>query len=103
MQKKVLKSRLDFEVAKHASDAFDVNDVISNLDKENITLDEENLTFSGIEEEVNRIRTAKSNLFNTGTKSHGMGEQRPDGYKTETKKLSLEDALTAGFNQKIIN
>ena len=35
----VMRQKLNFEVSRHASNAFDVNDVINSLDKSSLTID----------------------------------------------------------------
>ena len=104
MKQKVLQSNLHAEVAKHAKNAFDVNDVVSNLQskKDMLNIDEENLRVDGIKEAVEIVMKEKPYLFNTGTKSHGMGQGPGEEYKPETKELTLEEALLQGFEKKII-
>jgi len=62
-KKEVLQKSLDFEVARFATDAHDARDIINNLDRKNLVIDEATLEVSGIKEEVVRLRTDKSFLF----------------------------------------
>ncbi len=102
LKKKVINANLRSEVAKYAKDAYDIDDIINSLPKDMLNVDEENLIVNGIEEGVSQVRKNKSHLFNTGPKPHGMGQERPEGYKEEKQELTLEDALKQGFNAKLI-
>ena len=62
-KKQVLQKDLDFEVSRYATDAHDVKDVINNLNKKSLVIDEADLSVSGIKEEVVRLRTEKPFLF----------------------------------------
>jgi hypothetical protein len=97
MKQKVIKSNLHAEVARYAKNAFDVSDVVSNLPKEMLNIDEENLRVDGIREAVELVIKEKPYLFNTGVKAHGMSQQPPAEYKQETKEASLEDILGEAF------
>ncbi len=102
MQKNVLRQKLNFEVARHAKNAFDVNDVINSLDRNSLHIDEENLEVGGIKEAVELVMKSKPHLFNTGVKPHGMGERPPENYKPEEKEKSLAELLGEGFKQNVI-
>lgn len=77
-KKTSLKKELHFQVAKHASDAFDVDDVINSLPKDLLSVDEETLSVQGVMEAVASVKDKKPHLFNTLTKT-GMVTARPDG------------------------
>lgn len=96
MKQKVIRANLHSEVAKFAKNAFDVNDVVSNLPKDLLNIDEENLRIEGIKEAVETVVKDKPYLFNTGVKNHGMSQEPPAGYKPEQKEESLEDLLLRG-------
>lgn len=96
-EKRALKKDLNFKVAAIAKDAHDVNDIISVLPKELLTIDEENQTISGIDEAINQVRTNKPWLFNTEKKSN-MTSQRPvmdtsPELETRSNEDQLSDAL----------
>jgi translation elongation factor EF-G len=97
MKQKVIKSNLHAEVARYAKNAHDINDVVSNLPKDLLNIDEENLRIEGIKEAVETVVKEKPYLFNTGVKNHGMSTEPPAEYKQETKEASLEDLLGAAF------
>jgi len=84
---KALKTELRNEVFKFAKDAFDVADIVNNLDSSMIEVNEEDMTFKGIEEAVTALRTKKSNLFDTGKKGT-MVDGRPGMGKPKEKTLS---------------
>ena len=99
-KKSVLQKELGFKVASVAKDAYDVNDVIGALPKDLLSINEEDLTVTGIDEAVNMVREKKPWLFNTEKKS-GMTSARPvadlePAEDTRTEQEKLADAL-AGF------
>lgn len=77
-KKAVLQKELNFKVATAAKDAYDVDDIINNLPKEMISIDEESLSVSGIDEAINFVREKKPHLFVREKKS-GMPSARPEG------------------------
>jgi hypothetical protein len=77
-KKETLKQKVHFEVAKHAPDAFDINDVISNLPRDILVIDEDALTVKGIEEAVSLVKEKKPYMFNN-KKVHGQASSRPVG------------------------
>jgi len=95
MKKQTLRKALDFEVAKYAKDAFDVEDVISSLDHNVVKIDEESLSILGVEDAVNALRTKKSYLFNSAKKP-SMVDDRPGFNKPEKKdptKLTINESI----------
>ena len=86
-KKETLKQKIHFEAAKHAPDAFDISDVITNLPQEMLSVDEESLTVKGIGEAIGLVKEKKPWLFNN-QKSHGMAQKRPVG---ESGRSSYED------------
>lgn len=77
-KKETLKQKIHFEVAKHAPDAFDINDVISNLPRDILAIDEDALTVKGIEEAVSLVKEKKPYMFNN-KKVHTQASSRPVG------------------------
>jgi thiamine kinase-like enzyme len=76
LKSQMLKKHIDFEVARLAPNAFDIGDVINNLPKEMLSINEETMEVKGIEEAVNLIKEKKSYLFNV-KQGTGMAQQRP--------------------------
>ena len=74
--KMTLKKEINFKVATLAGDAHDVNDIISALPKDLISINEEELSVNGIDEAVNSVRDSKPWLFKQESKS-GMASGRP--------------------------
>lgn len=89
-RKTVLQKELSFKVASMAKDAHDVSDIIASLPKELISIDEDNLSVSGISEAVNHVRENKPWLFVKETKS-GMSSARPGEVPTKTTYDDLDD------------
>ena len=77
-------------MASVAKDAYDVNDIISALPKDTLSIDEEGLSVSGVDEAVNFVRENKPWLFQKENKS-GMSSARPT---SETGKKGYEDLDT---------
>jgi len=77
-KKESLKQKIHFEAARHASDAFDINDVINNMPRDVLAIDEESLTVSGIEEAISLVKEKKPWLFDN-KKAHGQTTSRPVG------------------------
>lgn len=75
-RKMTLKERLNFEVAKHASNAYDVDDVLNALPRDLLSIDEENLKVSGVSDAVGFLMEKKPWLFNTKVTT-GQVSSRP--------------------------
>ena len=58
-----LKSNLQNEVMKLAPDAHNVNDIINSLGMDGIEINEDNLSFGGLDDAVNKVRESKDYLF----------------------------------------
>lgn len=96
-KKSVLQKELGFKVASFAKDAHDVNDVISSLPKDLLSIDEESLAVSGVSEAVNHVREHKPWLFMKEQKS-GMSSARPHGQpEKKTYENSSADEKDAMF------
>ena len=91
-KKRVLKKELNFQVARYASDAFDVDDVINSLPKDMIEIDQESLSVKGVDTAVSFLKEKKPYLFNTGKKP-GMASSRPvsDNGKKDLSQLSKQE------------
>jgi hypothetical protein len=86
LRKETLKKSLGLEVAKYARDAHDIKDIISNLDQESVTIDQENLTFDGLEKAVEDLRKKKGYLFSS--KASKMINERPGFNKPKEKSIN---------------
>jgi len=94
---------LKFQVGRFAPDARDVDDLIMQVKRENLTLDEENLTFNGVEEAIESIKQKKPWFFEEPKKA-GMinslpkvGDVKPDSLSemsSEQKEQLFKQALT---------
>lgn len=96
LKKQTLRKTLDFEVARYAKDAYEVEDIINSLDKDSIKIDEENLSITGVEEAINNLRNKKSYLFKKEVKAP-MVEDRP-GFNNPVKKTgkqTITESLTS--------
>ena len=98
-KKETLKQKIHFEVAKHAPDAFDINDVINNMPRDILSIDEEALTVKGIDEAISLVKEKKPYLFNT-KKNHGQTTQRPVG---ESGRLTYEELSKTEKDKLFVN
>ena len=98
----VLRKEINFQVARYAKDAYDVDDVISSLPKDMLNIDYENLEINGVKEAIELVRESKKHLFNTGVRSHGMTSEPPAEYKEKEKELSLAELLLQGSKEGVI-
>lgn len=91
-QKQILKKELNFQVAKHAPDAFDIDDVIMALPKDIINIDSEKLSVDGVSDAVSFLKEKKPYLFNN-KKNPGMMSGRPvgDGAPKDFSQMSKEE------------
>jgi hypothetical protein len=95
VKKQTLKKSLDFETAKYAKDAYEIDDIINAIDKNTIKIDEESLSISGVEEAINVLRTKKPYLFNTAKKPTMIDERPGLNMPVQTKgKADLKTSLT---------
>ena len=62
---KSVAQALKYEVAKLTGDAYDIDDVISNLGSEGIDYDKESDSFTGLKEAIETVRERKKYLFAT--------------------------------------
>lgn len=86
-KKQVLKEKLHYEVARHAKDAFDVNDVIAALPRDMVNINDETLEVSGVADAVSLLKEKKPYFFE-GKKSSGQPSMRPIG---SNGKVSYEE------------
>jgi len=94
---------LKFQVGRFAPDARDIDDLIMQVKRESLTLDEENLTFNGVEEAIESIKQKKPWFFEEAKKT-GMvsslpkvGDVKPDSLNEMSKKQKeqlFKQALT---------
>jgi hypothetical protein len=90
LQNKTLKSKIISTVAKHAKDAFDINDILVQKDFiENLDIDSENLE---VNEEtvisgISQLREKKKYLFDLG-KIPKMVSGRPSKFSEDKKTMS---------------
>lgn len=102
---KLLEQKLKFEIARQATDSWDVVDVIKALPKEMLTLNEDAMEFEGIEKAVNWVRENKKYLFKTvnaasmtsevpHTKPMASGAPKTIGQMTQDEKnLLMQKAI----------
>jgi hypothetical protein len=102
IKKATLKEKLKFDVASHAKDAIDINDVIQLLPRDMIQIDEENLIVQGVDVAVEQLKKSKPHLFGNNKKGTGMVGSRPvgDDGKRSFEQLSKEEQDTL-FEQAI--
>jgi hypothetical protein len=75
-KKQVLKQKLNFEVARLAQGAYDINDIITSLPQDIIQIDEEALEVKNVEQAVAFVKEKKPYLFNV-KQPVGMVDGRP--------------------------
>jgi myosin heavy subunit len=86
-KKQTLKQKLNFEVARLAQGAYDINDIITSLPQDIIEIDEENLEIKNVDQAVAFVKEKKPYLFNS-KHSTGMVDGRP---KAESGHVSFDD------------
>ncbi len=74
-----LKKEVQFEVAKYASDAYDLNDIVSNLPSDLVKVDKENLSVAGVQEAVAKIKEQKPHLFKPEKPAQMIGNRPTPG------------------------
>ena len=86
-----MKTSLKFEVAKHAKDAKDIDDVIAAINRTPglIAYDDEIGEFKGIEDAVGLVRQEKKYLFNENRT--GFVNGRPQGVPTKNLQERLKE------------
>jgi len=95
-KKSVIKKDLYFQVAKHAPDAFDVNDIITAIPKDQLQIDEESLSVGGVDELINEIRSTKPYFFNN-KKTNSMTTDVPPRQNINTWESLTDDQKDAEF------
>ena len=73
-----LSKEINFQVAKYASNAHDLGVILNSLDRNILSINEDDLNVSGVEDAVNKLREEKPFLFKTKVET-GMVESRPNG------------------------
>jgi hypothetical protein len=91
-KKQTLTQKLNFEVARLAPNAYDINDVINSLPRDLIEIDEENLEIKNIDQAVAFVKEKKPYFFNVKQVT-GMVDGRPksDNGAVSFESLSKED------------
>lgn len=92
LKKTTLSKDLRVEVARYANDAFDIEDVVRNLPKGVLQMDEDNLTFDNVQDAVSAVRDSKPHLFNNRPVT-GMAGGRPSADVPKPK--TFEDLTSA--------
>lgn len=90
----MILKELRFQVAKHAPDARNLDDVLDNLKhySEIVKVDRENLQVSGVEEAVAKLKQDKNWFFHT-EKDSGMVDSRPKTSKPVDVTVDNWDSL----------
>jgi hypothetical protein len=86
-KKQTLKQKLNFEVARLAQGAYDINDIITALPQDIIQIDEDNLEVKNVDQAVAYVKEKKPYLFNA-KQSTGMIDGRP---RTDIRDVSFEE------------
>lgn len=86
IKRSALQKEIKAEVARYAKDAFDVEDIIKNLDSSLLEVDEDSLTVKGIDKAVAVVRENKKYLF-SNPNIPSFVNSRPND-KIEKKSLS---------------
>jgi predicted nuclease with TOPRIM domain len=95
-----LSNQLRVEVTKYAGDAYDVEDVVRSLPKDVMRMDEESLSFSGVQDAVSMVRELKPHLFNTRPVT-GMASGRPE--KEVPREKTWEDLSGAEQDAALVD
>lgn len=82
MKKSSMKKDLKMEIARHASDAHDINDIWQSIPKDMIAYNESTMSFEGVEDAVGKLRDGKSYLFKR-EKVPSMTSDRPGPAKKQ--------------------
>lgn len=89
LRRRTLKKTLDFEVARYASDANDVTDIINSLPSELISIDEENYLIDGVSDAVAKLREVKPYLFKRVTMPETVTAK--PGYTANAPEKTIDD------------
>lgn len=92
-EENLLTKSIHFEVARHAPDANDVNDVINNLKVNKNDIDLENFSVKGISEKIDDIRKGKPYLFKQNTAK--MQTKMPSFKEKTIGEMSVADLKNA--------
>jgi len=103
LKKQTLKKQLQFEVAKHASDAHNIDTVLSTLPTDMLQIDEENMSVSGIKDCIDSLRKDHGYLFKSEN-TPSMVNKRPGKMPTsktlgEMNKNEKMDALSGALSK----
>lgn len=90
---------LRVEVAKHAKGAINVDDIVRNLDKNLLSLDEENLTYGGVQDAVAKVRKESPYYFeNKPVSGQISGRPSVDVPKEKTLNERIEENPSSVLN-----
>lgn len=103
LKKTTLKKQLQFEVARHASDAHNLDTVLNTLPTDLLQIDEDNLSISGVKECIDSLRKDHGYLFKQES-SPAMVNKRPSTMPTsksigEMNKNEKMDALGSALGK----
>jgi HD superfamily phosphohydrolase len=95
MKKSSIQKDLRFQVAQFADGAYDIEDIVSNLPRDILSVDQENLKIENVQEAVSKVRETKPYLFNAA-KSTGMMGGKPStdlGKEPSIDEMSRSDKI----------
>lgn len=99
----VLREKLRSEVSKYAKDAHDVDMLLKVTDhRDLLTIDEENLSVSGVEDFVAKAKETHSFLFRKKSLD-GMGEggKKPEGQQKSDEEKYLEELRACNTRKEL--
>ena len=76
MKRDNMKAALKYEVAKHAKDAHNIDDIVRNIDIDMIDYNEDNNSFANVDMAVDAVRKDRTYLF-LGKSAPSMPSDRP--------------------------
>ena len=98
LRRKTLKKTLDFEVARYASDANDVTDIINSLPSDLVQIDEDTMTIEGVSDAVNSLRESKPYLFKTAVTPETVNTKPgfiPNAPAKTLEQFNMDDKINA--------
>jgi hypothetical protein len=99
LQRTSLKQALNFEVARYAGSAHDINDVIAALPVDMISVDENTMQVSGAKEAVEFLVKEKSYLFKSNDTPRMVNNRPAIGDVNKPAEVSQDDLLQAAIKQ----
>ncbi len=95
MKRDNMKAALKYEVAKHAKDAHNIDDIVRNIDIDMIDYNEDNNSFANVDMAVDAVRKDRTYLF-LGKSAPSMPSDRPSANVPVEK--SLEEQISENPN-----